>query len=174
MIRTAILGLVMAVVPVGCVGQKLDAELMNIRQQAAANEKLYAVAALKYADAFQQLADQKHEFQAYLIEVEGDKWLEEHTRDGLVQASPDEFAEMLAKRDSRYQALEASRGAATQGVRDFRQMVNDKVAFTTAIYAKEVDAQKAKESAAAALDSVIKALGGAAGAAAVAIPLMVP
>lgn len=158
----------------GCVNERLDEALMNVREQVVTNEALYSRATLKFSDAFQTLADQKHQFQRYLIEVEGDQWIDDHTKDGLVQATPEDFSSMLAKRDERLKTLESSEGSASQMLRDFRQMVNDKVALATAVYGKEVEAQKAKESLSASVDSIVKVLGGVAGAAAVAIPILAP
>lgn len=107
----------------GCAQQKLDRELMDIRAQALGNERLYAEAGLRFAEQFERLSQQKHEFQKYLIDVEGDQWIDEHTKDGVIQATPEEFAEMLAKRDSRRKDLELSQGACSEAVRNFRKMI---------------------------------------------------
>lgn len=159
---------------IGCAQQKLDQELMNIRAQALGNERLYAEATLRFAEQFERLSGQKHEFQKYLIDVEGDQWIDEHTKDGVVQASPDDFAAMLAKRDSRRKDLESSQGASSEAVRNFRRMIADKLAFSTLIYEKEVDAQEARDSLSAACDSVIKVIGGVVASAGITIPILVP
>lgn len=158
----------------GCVSQKLDDELMNMREQVVSHERLYSMALNKFGDDFAKLAEQKHVFQQYQIDIEGDNWVEEHTKDGIVQATTDEFDAMLAKRDERLKDLRESRAKTESLVSVFRQMVSDKTALAVAIYGKEAEAQKAKESLAASIDSAAKVLGGIAGAAAVAIPLMAP
>jgi hypothetical protein len=172
-IATALLAFNGCLAGTGCV-QEMDTALMDMREQAAANEVLYANACQKFADAFVQVVNQKHEFQQYLIEVEGEEWVAKHTDNGIVQATPEDFDAMLAKRDERLQTLQKSRQENGQGISNFRQMVNERLSFSNAVLGKEKDAQKARESLAASIDGAVKVLGGFAGAAVIAIPVLAP
>ena len=152
---------VMVLVAAGCTGP-LDKALMDMRGQAAANERLYAQAADKFAGVYEQLSEQKHAFQKQLIVQAEVIWMDKHTQGGVVQASPEEFVKMLNQRDAAWQLYEDSRAKSKQVVVDYRQMVRDKLAFTEVLFAKEQNAQAAKESLQASLDSLAKMAIGAA------------
>jgi hypothetical protein len=177
MIQKRIGGLLLAVLMSGCCGcvSNLDKTLMDMRAQANANERLYAEASLKFVDAADQMATFKHMLQTQILSERNKVWLLEHTtKDGIVQATPEDFAAMLAKRDADAAQLGESKSVWSQVASDYRRMITDKRTFSEVIFAKEVNAQAAKESLQASTDSVIKALSGAVGTAAIALPLLIP
>ena len=157
----------------GCVTE-LDKQLSLMRQESAGNEKLYGAACMKFVDVSDQMAVFKHQLQRMIVTEREKNWVLEHTRNGVVSASPEDFQAMLAKRDADAGQLALSQSVWSQTAGDFRRMIADKMAFSAQIYAREVDAQKAKESLQAATDSLLKAAIGAAGTAAIALPLLLP
>ena len=162
------IGLVL-VLAAGCV-TPLDKALMEMRAQAVGNERLYAAASDKFAGVYEQLSEQKHMFQKQLIVQAEVSWMEKHTEGGMVQATPEDFVKMLNQRDAAWQLYEDSRAKSKQAVQDYRGMVRDKLAFTEVLFAKEQNAQAAKESLAASLDSLAKMAFGAAGTAVSLLP----
>lgn len=161
---------VMLVLSVGCTGP-LDKSLMEMRAQAVGNERLYVDAAYKFAGVYEQLSEQKHAFQRQLILQAEKGWLERHTESGMVQSTPEEFLKMLEQRDAAWAQYDESRGKSRRVVEDYRRMVRDKLAFTEVLFAREQNAQAAKESLAASLDSLGKMLLGAVPAVATFLPL---
>ena len=161
---------VMLVLAAGCTAP-LDKALMEMRAQAVGNERLYAAATDKFAGVYEQLSEQKHAFQKQLIVQAEVNWLERHTENGQVVSSPEDFVKMLGQRDAAWQLYEDSRAKSRQVVSDYRQMIRDKLAFTEVLFAKERDAQKAKESLQASLDSLGKMAIGAVPAVVTLLPL---
>lgn len=159
---------------IGCAQPKLDQALMAMRQQVLEHERLYAEASNRFADQFAALAAKKHEFHEYVIEVEADQWADEHTKDGVVTATTADFEAMIAKHDERLQTLKDSKKSCEDAVAGFRNMITRKVALAVAIYSEEAEAQKARESAQAVVESAINVLISAAGTAAVALPVAIP
>jgi hypothetical protein len=146
----------------GCVTSALDKEMLNVRQAANANEKLYAAAELGFASSADQIASQKHMLQRQFLNQADTMWMKDHTGpDGTVTAGAKDFAMMLSQRDAAYSQLGQSETVWHTTVENFRRMVTDKQTFSATIYAKEVDAQAAKDSFAAATDSLVKVLAGA-------------
>jgi hypothetical protein len=154
----------------GCT-QKLDESLLLMRQEAAANEKLYGGATQKFADVADQIARQKIELQRMVLEERTSRWLDKHTVNGTVTATPAEMATMLSQRDVGYGQLAASESTWAQTVSDFRRMISDKLVFSSQIFAKEIDAQRAKDEMLKAGNSLVKTLMGAGTTAAIALPL---
>jgi len=173
---TRVIGTFVLGILISCTGclSGVDKELMSMRQAVVANEQLYGAAAMKFADGADQMAGMKHTLQRDLLGERTVTWVKDHTKDGIVTATPAEINTMLVQRDAAYRQLGESESVWRTTVSDFRRLVADKMALSAAVYAREENAQRAKESLAAATDSLTKGLVGAASAAAVVVPLMLP
>ncbi len=171
MMIVAVAGMMLA----GCT-QQVDTELQNMRQQIVANEDLYAAATLAFADAADQMAQQKFIYQQKSLAHDTDKWIERHLNPErtMVTATWDEMQKMVTERDAKQAVFVEAQNTWTMALANFRRMVADKQKLSASAYAREANAMKAKESATAAWDSLKKTLLGALPTAAVAIPLIAP
>jgi len=150
----------------------MDKSLMDRRMSAMANERLYGTAALAFVEGADQMAGQKHTLQRNLLNERSEAWLKEHTQDGIISATTEEMTTFMGQRDAAYLLAGKSEQVWSDASRNFKQMVQDKVAFSATINAKEVDAQAAKESLEAAVSSMVKVLSGAAGAFGTMVPFL--
>ena len=126
---------------------------------------------MKFADGADQMAGMKHELQKNLLAERTSTWIKEHTVNGVVTATPQEMNTMFTQRDAAQAQLAKSVEVWTQTVSDFRRMINDKMAFSAQLFAREADAQRAKDEQRNAGDSLIKTIIGAGVSAATFIPI---
>lgn len=158
----------------GCT-QELDRELMNARQQIVSNESLYAAAELAFAKGAEEVGEKLAIYQNKSLQADTDNWVRRHTNsEGIVTATPEEMSKMFAERDAKAAVQHEAQVVWKKTVENFRQMVADKQRLVAVMFAKEQEAQEAKDASVKALESLKNTLLGAASSAAIALPIVIP
>lgn len=172
----------------GCIGacsNDLDRKQSRLRQDFGNTCTLFGVLTESREKAINTFAAQSFEQSKTQIESEWMRWLDSHTDeagnlvskrpDGTVAAMPASqlIVAMAARTDKLIELSMAQKNWDTKS-EQYRAAISKFSATVEMLTQQEIDVQEAKDSAQAAFNQVLGALGGVATSAGIMLPLMVP
>lgn len=166
--RSLILLFLGAMFSTGCM-QELDRKQLQVRQDYGNAVKNFATASKVVVKEFDNMAEKKHQYQAADVERIWSDFLATHTdaNGGLVSKAPDgkivpmpvtQMLEAVKHREEAALALAKSKETSADFSQKFTDAIAKLEAVTDVLAQEEIDIQAAKESIAAAANSIFSAM----------------